>query len=71
MENDTETKKQDEQKAEFYFIQFIYCSNPYLLQKQFRPLLDKMFEKYLPIFLDGRKNHLDLEDINTKFKNSL
>lgn len=68
MEEITKTR---EQEAEYYFIQFIYCSNPYLLQRQFRKLYDAMFEKYLPIFLEGREKHIDLMDINKRFKNEL
>lgn len=64
-------KEKQEQEAEYYFIQFIYCSNPYLLQKQFRKLYDVMFEKYLPLFLKGREEHVDLMDINKAFKSNL
>ena len=65
------TDETKEQEAEYYFIQFVFCSNPYLLQRKFRPLYDSMFDKYVPIFLEGREKHVDVMEINKKFKSTI
>lgn len=69
--NEETNKETKEQEAEYYFIEFLFSTNKYLLQKQFRILYDALFEKYLVIYLDGREKHIDLMTISNKFKNSL
>ena len=52
---------------ELYFIQFLFCKNRQLLLTEFRNLYDLLFNKYLIVYQDGRKNKIDLSDINKKF----
>jgi hypothetical protein len=61
----------ENKEMELYFIQFLFCKNRDLLLAEFRPLYDELFKKYTAIYEDGRKNHMDLMDINKKFINTL
>jgi hypothetical protein len=42
-----------------------------VVKRQFRKLYDTLLDKYIPIFLEGRKNHIDVIDINKRFKTEL
>ena len=53
--------------AEYYFIQFLFCKNWELLKKENRKLYDVMFSRYEEIYNNGKRNHIDLMEINKKF----
>jgi hypothetical protein len=60
-------KPTDNDDAEYYFIQFIFCKNIDLLRQENRNIYDLMLNKYIEIYLDGREKHIDLMDINKKY----
>lgn len=57
----------DTEKSEYYFIQFLFCKNWELLRKENRKLYDVMLFEYDKIFQDGKKQRVDVMDINKKF----
>jgi hypothetical protein len=57
-----------EQEAEEYFIQFWFCENKQMLLRELREVYDEAFKTYLRVYREGRKQGIDLGDINKKFK---
>ncbi len=57
--------------AEYYFIQFLFCTNRDLLRKDTRELYDAMFIRYKKIYDEGIKARVDIEDINKHFINKI
>lgn len=57
--------------AEYYFIQFLFCSNRDLLRKDSREIYDAMFTRYEKIYNLGQAAHIDLGDINKHFINKI
>jgi len=57
--------------AEYYFIQFLFCTNRDLLCKDYRDIYDVMFIRYEKIYNEGIEARLDLADINKKFVNKM
>lgn len=53
--------------AERYFIQFLFCRNWELLKAENRRLYDVMFGIYRELYDEGKRNHLDVMDINKAF----
>ena len=55
------------QDAEYYFIQFLFCKSPDLLRKDYRDIYDAMFKHYEKIYQEGRNSGIDLLTINNTF----
>ena len=53
--------------AEGYFIQMLFCKNLTLLSKKYRGVYDAMYKIYDELFEDGKKNNMDVMEINKKF----
>lgn len=53
--------------AEYYFIQFLFCTNRDLLRKDSRDIYDAMFIHYEGICNEGIEAKVDIRDINEKF----
>lgn len=62
---------QIKKEAEEYYIQFWFCENRKLLLSKFRKLYDEAFKIYFKVYQEGRENHMDLININDKFKKEL
>lgn len=59
-----------DEEAERYFVQYWFSVNRDVLLREFRDLYDALFERYLPIYKEGRERHIDLRSIDEKFKAS-
>ena len=60
-----------EDEAETYFIQFVFMKNRDLLRKSYHKLYDALFDRYLKVYKLGRKQKVDLMDIDKRFLNEL
>ncbi len=64
-------KKNIEQEAEEYYIQFWFCENRQMLFRDLRKFYDEAFKIYLKVYREGRKKNIDLININKRFKSEL
>ncbi len=62
-------KTTQEEDAEYYFLQLLFCTSRNTLKKMYRGLYDALFIEYLKIYKDGRRKKVSLGDIQDKFLN--
>ena len=66
-----ESKQLSISEAEYYFIQFLFTESIYLLSYKYKDLYKAMFDAYQDVYIAGKKSHIDVMDINKKFKSIL
>jgi hypothetical protein len=63
----TKITKKIKADAEYYFIQFLFCTNREILMKKWRKFYDYLFRKYVGIYARGKAVGADLSLINETF----